>query len=71
MTGAITGLGGGVGTGLLAGEYLARNKSNKAKTKYGVAGALAGTVGLGGLGAYQNIRNQKKSMSNNAFSSKV
>ena len=69
LTGTITGLGGGVGTGFLAGEYLARKKNNKAKTKYGVAGAIAGTVGLGALGAYQNVRQQKKSMSNNAFSS--
>jgi hypothetical protein len=69
LTGAIAGLGGGVGTGFLAGEYLARNKPNKAKTKYGVGGAIAGTIGLGALGAYQNIRNQKKqNQSNNSLS---
>lgn len=61
LTGAVTGLGGGVGTGFLAGEYLARKKPNNIKTKYGVGGAIAGTIGLGGLGAYQNIRNQRKS----------
>ena len=60
LAGSIAGLSGGVGTGYLAGEYLARNKTSKAKTKYGVVGALAGTIGLGGLAAYQNIRNQKK-----------
>ena len=60
LAGSLAGLSGGVGTGFLAGEYLARNKTPKAKTKYGVVGALAGTIGLGGLAAYQNIRNQKK-----------
>lgn len=60
ITGTIAGLGGGVGTGFLAGEYLARKKSPSAKTKYGVAGGLIGAAGLGGLAAYQNVRNQKK-----------
>lgn len=60
LTGAVTGIGGGVGTGFLAGEYLARKKTPTAKTKYGVAGGIAGAVGLGGLAAYQNVRNQKK-----------
>lgn len=61
LTGTVAGVGGGVGTGFLAGEYLARKKSPAAKTKYGVAGGLIGAAGLGGLAAYQNIRNQKKS----------
>ena len=60
ITGTIAGLGGGVGTGFLAGQYLARKKSPSAKTKYGVAGGLIGAAGLGGLAAYQNVRNQKK-----------
>lgn len=64
ITGTIAGLGGGVGTGFLAGEYLARKKSPSTKTKYGVAGGIAGAVGLGGLAAYQNIRNQKKNNAN-------
>ena len=69
ITGTIAGLGGGVGTGFLAGEYLARKKSPSAKTKYGVAGGLIGAAGLGGLAAYQNVRNQKKqNQSNNSLS---
>jgi len=68
LTGIITGLGGGTGTGFLAGEYLARNKNKKAKTKYGVAGALAGTLGLGALGAYQNVRQQRLSNSSSMLS---
>ncbi len=71
ITGATTGIGGGLGSGFLIGEYLARNKNNKAKTKYGVTGAAAGTLGLGALGAYQNIRQQKKGLSTNSFSSMI
>ena len=68
ITGTIAGLGGGVGTGFLAGKYLARKKSPSAKTKYGLAGGLIGAAGLGGLAAYQNVRNQKKALSNNSLS---
>lgn len=68
LTGITTGVGGGLGSGFLAGEYLARNKDKATKTKYGVGGAIAGTLGLGALGAYQSIRQQKKALSNNSLS---
>lgn len=66
ITGVTTGLGGGTGTGWLLGEYLGRK--NKNKHKYGVAGAVAGTLGLGGLGAYQNLRQQRLSNSSSMLS---
>jgi hypothetical protein len=71
LTGATTGIGGGLGSGFLIGEYLARNKNKAAKTKYGVGGAIAGTVGLGTLGAYQSARQQKKALKSNNSSSTV
>lgn len=61
ISGVTTGLGGGTGTGWLLGEYLGRKAKNK--HKYGVAGAVGGTLGLGTLGAYQNIRQQRMSNS--------
>lgn len=71
LSGTITGLAGGPGTGYLVGEYLGRNKPPSVKTKYGVIGGIAGTLGLGTLGAYHNIRNQKKTISTNNSSSMV
>lgn len=61
ISGVTTGLGSGTGTGWLLGEYLGRKSKNK--HKYGVTGAIASTLGLGALGAYQNVRRQKMSNS--------
>ena len=60
LSGSLVGAGSGIGVGALIANNLGREKSAKIKTKYGVIGGVAGGLALGGLAAYQNIRNQKK-----------
>lgn len=60
ISGSLVGAGSGIGVGALIANNLGREKSARVKTKYGVLGGVAGGLALGGLAAYQNIRNQNK-----------
>lgn len=68
IAGSLIGAGSGIGVGSLIAGNLGREKSPKTKTKYGIIGGTIGGIGLGTLGAYQNIRQQKRLQSNNSSS---